>query len=200
MMNRRNFVSNAGMGAIYATLPGSKLFGAGMESGLKAKKNLAASDVNHYLRSLCEVSEPSVDRIIIGDPDTRVTKIGTAWMPYWSTCREAVEKGVNVLVVHEPTFYGHWDLSNNPWKVADSPSAGQREMQETIDEKIDWITKNGLVIIRCHDVWDKIPDIGIPYAFGNVPKERYNAILIKYTGKLRLNPTAQELVDMMISK
>ena len=140
-MDRRKFVSSAGLGAIYATFHGNKMFGAEMESGLIGKKDVKASDVNRYLRSLCEVSEPSVDRIIIGDPDTPVKKIGTAWMPYWSTCKEAVKQGVNVLVVHEPTFYDHWDLSNNPWKSIESPSPGQQEMQETIDEKIKWITE-----------------------------------------------------------
>jgi putative NIF3 family GTP cyclohydrolase 1 type 2 len=166
-MNRRNFVSSAGLGAIYATLPGNKLFAAESASGKSGNQRITAGEVNRYLRSLCEVSEPSVDRIIIGNPDTMVKKIGTAWMPYWSTCKEAVKQGVNVLVVHEPTFYDHWDLSNSPWKSIESPSPGQQEMQETIDKKIKWITENGLVIIRCHDVWDKIADIGIPYAFGN---------------------------------
>jgi putative NIF3 family GTP cyclohydrolase 1 type 2 len=166
-MDRRNFVSSAGLGAIYATLPGNKLLAAEKAPGDSRRKGRTAADVNRYLRSLCEVSEPSVDRIIIGDPDTPVQKIGTAWMPYWSTCKEAVRQGVNVLVVHEPTFYDHWDLSNNPWSISESPSPGQQEMQETIDKKMKWITENGLVIIRCHDVWDKIPDKGIPYAFGN---------------------------------
>ena len=54
---------------------------------MKSKNELKAIDVNDYLRSLCDVKEPSVDRIIIGDPNTRVTKIGTCWMPYWKTLK-----------------------------------------------------------------------------------------------------------------
>src|SRR6187549_3621986 len=116
---------------------------------------MKASDLNTYLHSLAQIPEKTVDRIIIGNPDTRVAKIGTAWMPYWKTCREAIEQGINVLVVHEPTFYTHWDLD------------GDRLYPGTIDEKKRWLEESGLVIIRCHDVLDKIQTaFGIPFAFG----------------------------------
>ncbi len=165
-MNRRRFVSSAGLGAIYASIPGNKLFAGDKGQALSGRKDLKAGELNSYLRSLCEVNEPSVDRIIIGDPDTPVMKIGTAWMPYWDTCKEAVKQGVNVLVVHEPTFYSHWDLDDKRWNSVQEPSPGQQRYQDTIDEKTEWIRKNGLVIIRCHDVLDKIGAYGIPFAFG----------------------------------
>ena len=116
---------------------------------------MKASEVDRYLRSLATIPSKTVDRIIIGDPETEVKKIGTAWMPYWDTCREAVLQGINVLVVHEPTFYTHWDLD------------GEMLYPETIAEKKEWLEKSGLVIIRCHDVLDKIQTaFGIPFAFG----------------------------------
>jgi putative NIF3 family GTP cyclohydrolase 1 type 2 len=116
---------------------------------------MKASDLNTYLHSLASISDKTVDRIIIGNPDTQVAKIGTAWMPYWDTCREAVEQGINVMVVHEPTFYTHWDLD------------GESLYPETIAEKKRWLEEAGLVIIRCHDVLDKIQTaFGIPFAFG----------------------------------
>jgi len=116
---------------------------------------MKASDLDTYLKSLAPVSEKTVDRIIVGNPETEVAKIGTAWMPYWDTCRDAVAEGVNVLVVHEPTFYTHRDLD------------GEMLYPETIAEKKRWIEEAGLVIIRCHDVLDKIQTaFGIPFAFG----------------------------------
>lgn len=127
---------------------------------------LKAKDIQDHLRSLSEVPEPSVDRIIIGNPDTPVTKIGTAWMPYWKTCRDAVSQGVNTLVVHEPTFYTHWDLDakDRDYFRADTP--GRREYFRLREEKMQWINDNGLVIIRCHDVLDKVAGFGIPFALG----------------------------------
>jgi len=163
-MKRRKFVSTAGLGTLGASMTFSNVLAN--ESIPTGMKNLTAEDVNKYLRSLIEVKEPSVDKIIIGDPVTPVNKIGTAWMPYWKTCRQAVRDGVNILIVHEPTFYAHRDLEAEEWKHIENPSTGQQEYLALRDEKARWILQNGLVIIRCHDVWDKIPDIGIPYAFG----------------------------------
>jgi putative NIF3 family GTP cyclohydrolase 1 type 2 len=163
-MKRRKFVSTAGLGAIGASLAGGHLLAD--KSVQRRIKKTTAEDINRYLRSLIEVDEPSVDRIIIGDPGTPVKKIGTAWMPYWKTCRQAVQDGVNVLVVHEPTFYTHWDLEAREWNQDENKAIVQQRYLEQRDEKASWIRERGLVIIRCHDVWDKIPDIGIPYAFG----------------------------------
>jgi len=108
-MKRRKFVSTAGLGALGAGISLNSVLAN--KSNISGMKNLTASDVNKYLRSLIDVEEPSVDKIIIGDPGTRVKKIGTAWMPYWKTCKQAVREGVNVLIVHEPTFYAHRGLS-----------------------------------------------------------------------------------------
>jgi putative NIF3 family GTP cyclohydrolase 1 type 2 len=163
-MKRRKFVSTAGLGVMGAGIALNNVLAN--KPYFKDMKKLTAGDVNKYLRSLIDVAEPSVDKIIIGDPGTQVNKIGTAWMPYWKTCRQAVKEGVNVLIVHEPTFYAHRDLEAAEWINIENPGTGQQKYLELRDEKARWIRENELVIIRCHDVWDKIPDIGIPYAFG----------------------------------
>jgi len=159
-MDRRMFLEAAGKGSL----------GLMLSSRLTAASDtatLTAQDVNDHLRSLCEVAEPSVDRIVIGRPETGVTGIGTAWMPYWQTLREAVKRGVNTLVVHEPTFYAHWDLDT---KDSDffGGQPGRDDYVRLRDEKIKWINDNGLVIIRCHDVLDKVAGFGIPFALGQV--------------------------------
>ena len=165
-MDRRKFVNKSGLAMAGAVLPLYRMASSGWD-GEGGSGQLRARDVNSHLRSLCEVDEPSVDRIIVGDPDTIVRKIGTAWMPYWETCREAVSQGVNVLVVHEPTFYTHLDLDAKNTDFLYAPDPGRRSYLDMREKKKSWIEDNGLVIIRCHDVWDKIPGTGIPYALGN---------------------------------
>lgn len=92
-MERSDFVKFLGINA----------FGAAVSPALFASNPdqrhlvLTVNDLNSYLRSLHQVRENSVDRIIIGNPDARVTKIGTCWMPYWKTLKEAVAMGVNTL-------------------------------------------------------------------------------------------------------
>ena len=60
-MNRRQFMKVSGSVIIGSTLlPQTGL-------SMKGGSALKAIDVQYYLRSLCDVSEPSCDRFIIGD-------------------------------------------------------------------------------------------------------------------------------------
>jgi putative NIF3 family GTP cyclohydrolase 1 type 2 len=116
---------------------------------------MTPTDLNTHLNSLFpDIKEETVDRIIYGDPDRPITKIAVAWMPYQKTIQQAIDLGANVLVTHEPTFYIHRDLRD---KNVASPE---------VTRKREWLDKQDITIIRCHDVWDAIPDIGIPFAWG----------------------------------
>jgi len=159
-MNRRKFVRMTGIGTA-----GTMLYTSGISS-CQNKNKMTVEDLNTYLRSIIEVDEPSVDRIVIGDPKTEITKIGTAWMPYWKTLKKAVATGVNTLVVHEPAFYTHWDLDGEGSKFLNAPIPARDNYTKVVEEKKKWIEDNGLAIIRCHDVLDKVPEWGIPYALG----------------------------------
>ena len=117
---------------------------------------MKAIEINHHLNALIpDLNEKTVDRVIYGNPGSEVQAIAVAWMPYRETVIRTRELGANVLVTHEPTFYDHWDLDG---KLAEEPaSIVKRELIE--DEEI--------TIIRCHDVWDALPEIGIPFAWGD---------------------------------
>jgi putative NIF3 family GTP cyclohydrolase 1 type 2 len=159
-MKRRDFIITTGLGIL--SVPSS----SGMSFGTKIK---TAGELNAFLRNLYFIEGPSVDRIIVGDPDIIINKVGTVWMPYLSILTKALLQGVNVLIVHEPTFYTHWDLNVQDYKVQsyyNSPSPAKEQYIEFIEEKRRWIEENGLVIIRSHDVMDIIKDFGMPYALG----------------------------------
>ena len=118
---------------------------------------MKAIDISTHLKGLVEVLKPeTVDRVIYGDPDAEVAGIAVAWMPYRETIERAAELGANVLVVHEPTFYGHWDLDEE-----------RPDIPPEVGEKKRLIDRWGITVIRCHDVWDAMPDIGIPFAWGD---------------------------------
>ena len=170
-MERRRFIELAGLvsaGAFMSAEAGTKLAGPGAATRPAAAGPLRAKDVAAYLRSLEEVTEPSVDRIVIGDPETEIAHIGTCWLPYWETCRQAVRDGVNLLLVHEPTFYTHWDLDEKSPDLFGASQAGKEAYGKAVRIKKDWILANKLVVIRCHDVLDKIGGFGIPHAFGRL--------------------------------
>ena len=65
-MKRREFIISTSMAALTPSL-------MAMSMGEEIQ---TAQDIQDYLRSLHKVSEPSVDRIVIGDPLTKIQKVG----------------------------------------------------------------------------------------------------------------------------
>ena len=127
---------------------------------------ITVAGLQQFLVSLIQLKSKTVDRLIIGNPETKVKKIGTCWMPYWETCKKAVESGVNVLVVHEPTFYTHWDLDENLADYYSAPEFTKQLYINQVEKKKKWIHSNELAILRNHDTLDALKDVGIPFALG----------------------------------
>lgn len=99
----------------------------------------------------------TVDRVIAGDPLAEVTGVAVCWMPYTETILQAHALGANVVVTHEPTFYDHHE-----WRE----SVGHRRLGEAARAKRQAIEGLGMTVIRCHDVWDTIGEIGVPFEWG----------------------------------
>jgi putative NIF3 family GTP cyclohydrolase 1 type 2 len=118
---------------------------------------MTAHELNQWLRSLHSVPEPSVDRIVVGDPTTVVQSIAVVWMPTWAALREAAAHGVNVVVAHEPTFFTHHDIDDFDAAFRDAPPKARASLEATREAKQRWIADHGMVVIRCHDVLDAIP-------------------------------------------
>jgi putative NIF3 family GTP cyclohydrolase 1 type 2 len=164
-MIRKEFIRLAALtGGYFATsgiTKGESSPAANISSGI------SAAELQKFLVSLTQLKPRTVDRFIIGDPETAIRKIGTCWMSDWKTCRRAVESGVNVLITHEPTFYTHWDLDEKTGDYFSSPEYTKQLYLQQVDKKKKWINENGLVIIRNHDTMDALKDSGIPFALGN---------------------------------
>ncbi len=98
----------------------------------------------------------TVDTIKSGDENIEVTGIAVGWMGYLWALERAVELGCNVFITHEPTFYHHHDYDYALFKL------------KAVQEKQQFIRDHGLVIIRCHDLWDRMEKMGIPDAWGDI--------------------------------
>jgi putative NIF3 family GTP cyclohydrolase 1 type 2 len=98
--------------------------------------------------------EATVDRFIMGDPETEVKGIAVAWQSRMAALQEAVKQGCNLFVTHEPTFYRHWDKLDG---IFEQPHAAAKKK---------FVEDNGLVIFRCHDTWDQMPKVGIVDSWG----------------------------------
>jgi hypothetical protein len=163
-MIRKDFIRLAALtGGYFAASKGAK----GKEGNADdSSAGMSAGELQKFLVSLTQLKPKTVDRFIIGDPETIIKKVGTCWMSDWRTCRKAVDSGVNVLVTHEPTFYTHWDLDEKSGDYFASPDYTKQLYLQQVEKKKKWINDNRLVIIRNHDTMDALKDSGIPFALG----------------------------------
>jgi putative NIF3 family GTP cyclohydrolase 1 type 2 len=165
---------------------------------------MKANELQAYLRSLNEGwlnPEATVDTFKAGDPQAEVHGIAVGWMSYTWALQRALDLGCNVFVTHEPTFYDHHD---NNQRMFEQP--GVREKQH-------WIEEKGLVILRCHDLWDQAPGVGIPDSWGSwlglgnaIAGEGYyrvydvsgsTALQVAQRAAARLVPFGQEAVQLV---
>lgn len=162
-MIRKDFIKLAALSGAY--LASSESADAITHSG-STQTSLTAGQLQSFLTSMVKLKPDTVDKIIIGNPATKVRKIGTCWLPNWETCKNAVAAGVNVLITHEPTFYTHRDLDEVPGFLQRNSEFTRSQYLTLIEKKKSWINENGLVIIRNHDTLDALKERGIPFAFG----------------------------------
>ena len=167
-----------------------------------------AVELATYLRNLCKVEGLSVDRIIVGDPNVVIQKVGTCWLPYFNILQQAYDVGVNVLVCHEPTFYAHFDLEKTEdceYKkhyISNGETTALQAYSSMVEKKKQWILEHGMTIIRCHDVLDALPDFGVPFALGKILGFRKDDLIRsrKYVNVYRTTPTTAGLAAKYIAK
>lgn len=166
-----------------------------------------AVELATYLRNLCKVEGLSVDRIIVGDPNVVIQKVGTCWLPYFNILQQAYDVGVNVLVCHEPTFYAHFDLEKTEdceykkYYISHGETTALQAYSSMVEKKKQWILEHGMTIIRCHDVLDALPDFGVPFALGKILGFRKDDLIRsrKYVNVYRTTPTTAGLAAKYIA-
>ena len=97
--------------------------------------------------------EKTVDQFMAGDPDAEVKGIATTWLATNARLREAASLGLNFVVAHEGAFYPAYQGTPS----GDRQHAGKRKLAEDL----------GITLMRCHDTWDRMPEVGIPDAWAD---------------------------------
>ena len=94
-------------------------------------------------------SDETVDTFKAGDPDTPVTGIAVTMMATLDVLQRAAAAGHNLVITHEPTFYGHRDETD---ALQDDPVFAAKKA---------FIEAHGLVVWRFHDHWHRRDPDGI---------------------------------------
>jgi putative NIF3 family GTP cyclohydrolase 1 type 2 len=118
---------------------------------------MKAYELQDYLRSLNTGwvnTEETVDTFKSGDPNQDIQGIAVGWMSYSWALHQAMALGCNVFITHEPTYYTHLERDDQIFKF------------EGARRKKSFVEQSGLIILRCHDLWDGMRDIGICDSWG----------------------------------
>ena len=90
-------------------------------------------------------SDQTVDTFKDGDPETPLTGIAVTMMATLDVLQRAAAAGANLVITHEPTFYGHLDQLEPLEKASDRVTAAKRA----------FIREHKLVVLRMHDHWHR---------------------------------------------
>jgi putative NIF3 family GTP cyclohydrolase 1 type 2 len=112
-----------------------------------------ANDVVEQIRDRLggDWPETGIDGFKAGNPETEVRGIAVTAMATMDVLRQAVKSGLNLIVTHEPTFFGIRDGA--PPQNAAGRGPGPTGPDPVLTAKKDFIEKNNLVIFRLHDHW-----------------------------------------------
>jgi len=95
--------------------------------------------------------EKTVDGFVAGNPETQATGIAVVMMASLPALEEAVRRGLNVVITHEPTYWDHHD------------DASTLRGDALYKIKTDFIEKNDLAVFHFHDHWHRRKPDGIAY-------------------------------------
>jgi len=118
---------------------------------------MRAGEIEAHLRTLnggWVDYRDTVDTWKGGSPDVEVSGIAVGWMSYTWALEKAAAMGCNLFITHEPTFHHHTD--SEPEILARPEAKAKRARIEAL----------GLTILRCHDLWDQYPGLGIADSWG----------------------------------
>lgn len=99
---------------------------------------MKAIDIMNDLFSLAGPlwEDRTCDTCKAGDPNAEVTRVAVSMFATVDIVRQAKEWGAQLLIVHEPTYYNHWDEHSDDYFEV---------------EKRRFIEASGLTVYRYHD-------------------------------------------------
>jgi putative NIF3 family GTP cyclohydrolase 1 type 2 len=100
--------------------------------------------------------QTGIDGFKAGKPETEVRGIAVTAMATMAVLRKASKSGLNLIVTHEPTFFGSRDgaVSARPQQGGGGRGPATPAADDPVRKaKQEFVEKNGLVIFRLRDHW-----------------------------------------------
>jgi len=122
---------------------------------------MQAKEISSFIEELApmESAIPGDDNgYIFGDPNVEVSGVGVTWMPNTPAIKKAVDKGLNMMVVHESLFFPE---QKSPWY-----EESKMWVKLVNRKRIKLLLDNRICVYRCHSNWDACPKYGVVDAIG----------------------------------
>jgi putative NIF3 family GTP cyclohydrolase 1 type 2 len=152
---------------------------------------MRAIDVHDHLRSIGTWVnwDHTCDGFKAGDPQREIHKIGVGWISSMRALQEAHRRGCDMFITHEPTFYAHMDDDQSVFRY------------ENAQRKREFLRETGMVVYRCHDVWDVFPELGIVDSWAEGLGLSDPISTRKYYAVYKVDPIqAADLADKILEK
>lgn len=88
------------------------------------------------------------DRVLYGDPNQKITRIGVCWVATIQVIEEALRQNINFIISHENIFYT-------------SGTSLETKIIEAVDRKKQLLDQGNICVYRSHDVWDSLQNYGV---------------------------------------
>jgi len=158
---------------------------------------MKASEIMKYFRKIGTwVSwDDTCDQILYGSSEIEVKGIAVAWIATNFAIEKAGKKGLNLFITHESSFYNfnyyEIDSFNN------TPDG-----KNLITKKKKLLDNYGITLIRCHDVWDRMPGFGICDKWAEFLGFKTEKRPVESYYKICLidNLTLDELAELIVNK
>ena len=134
----------------------------------------------------------TTDTFKAGDPTRPVHTVAVAWKASWDALREAHRRGADLFISHESICVNAVNGSIEPEVTFALPSE---------KKKFYWLAESGLVVYRCHDVWDRFPEVGIRWSWqrglqlgGEIVVDEY-PLLVTQVAPVSLGDLASHILE-----
>ncbi len=151
------------------------------------------------------------DQILVGKEDMEIMGVAVAWMPTFRNLEKAAEYQCNLFITHEPLFgglansfgvyrggsVGHFGLLQN----SDKFEGIMLEEDDIWIKKVEYVVQHKMTVVRCHDVWDDFPEVGIHGAwakwlgFHNPPLKKIKFYEVHDVSNRTLGDVAKQVLD-----
>ena len=138
----------------FALLAGAGLLAGGVARA--ANGRITAGEVVARIRKNIGSPWPDDDPTFrdwykIGGPEQTVTGIATSFGGNLRVLQIAQKSGLNMVIVHEPTFYSDADIRHPGTKGGQTECDAACQADPLFIQKLDWATRNNIVVWRIHD-------------------------------------------------